>query len=511
MVRWLAVIVAVLLFLPAASAFSTSQRDLLISYDAAATPVIVAAGEIGIEGALSGGLFFGGTRDTSIDRIGKLVVVSRDGARLVENVVEGATLEITSGGMLWTQKNGSLEVAFEAPYALGLALPQTPLPAEPGKLPPSGFLLAGEKLGGTARSAGGRVDIAPLDAVITLRDASGQPLADWNARHVNADATQIGDTQDGGGLEVLFRAEGGFTSRIDAAIIAGAAGPAGDMILNVARAKEDRFAQTVDLLDKTSRSLGSSSPQFGGQDGPLKMLSPASGILNGALLLIPGDGSTLAATPIESRWGLTEFALGDLNIVRGDDMKIGWAQGQMRVEGEPGVALGREGFAMDGPVRVGIFPLISIFLWAIAIAGIVVWFVKRPPKGVPVFSLRLLSFGVYLVVLAGAFFMWDRSFAQTFGVSSIGTAMAEGISAATLPRIGVIFAMEMVPWGIAALLFALPVRIALGVGLRYLGRGKSYKGVATAGGLVALALLGPLYALYCFNLVWANAARMMGG
>jgi hypothetical protein len=511
MFRW-ALGLALLLALPTSVAFPTTQEELLIRYDAHAPPVIIAVGELGIAGSLSGGLFTGGLTRATAEDIGQLVIVERGAEGPRREDLVGATLVVEDGGLLWNFENGSLDIDIEAAYALGLALPEAPFPADPGDTPPPGFLLTGESFAGSARWRGGSVTLVPLDAVITIRDVNGLPLADWNERRVNTDAKSLSSAQDEGGLEVVFRAEGGFLAQLDAQLLAGATGSSDDVGLIVSHAAEDRFSQALAVLDKTSASFaGEGGPDLSGDGNPLQMLEQGSGLLNGALLIIPENSTDPSAAPLEARWGTQDFALGAFNLVRGDGLQVRWEGETMRVTGEPTVALGREGFAIEPPARVGVFPIVSLAFWALAIASIVFFFVKRPPKGNPQFPLRLLSFAIWLVALIVTVYVWDRSFTATFGTGVLAIVKTDGINPTTLPRIGVIAALEFVPWSIAGLLFALPVRIVLGVGLRYLGKGKSYKGIATAGGLVSLAILGPIFALWCFNLVWAQAARSISG
>lgn len=496
------VILVAALAAPSAAAFTSTTREILIAYDASATPIVVGAGEVRLVGDLTGRLLLEESTTTALTGIDSLRVATAKGSLDVHE----ATLEISRGALLWRFTTGSLAIDVAAPYALALAHPEGPIPSETGA-PAAGFLLAGEDVRGSARWSGGSLELVPLDAIITIRDAHGQPVPDWDAREVNKDVTSAGGADD---LVVTFLIEGAFDARIGSSIVAGAAGSAADLTLHVGRAEEDRFAQTVALLERTASAFSEEAPGIAGDQGPLAVLQRVSGILNGALLLVPGDGSTAEAIPRESRWGADEFAVGAFNMMRGDDLGVAWREGEMRIQGEPTVALGREGFAVDPPARLGIFPIVSVLLWAIAFGALVFVIVKRPPKGVHVRSIRLLSFAVYVAVLLGAVWLWDRSFTATFGTGVLASAREQGINAESLPQIATLGAIELVPWGTAALLFALPVRIALGVGLRYLGRGKSYKGVATAGGLVSLAILGPFYALWCFSLLWAQAGRVLG-
>lgn len=501
--------VLTLLLAPAASAFSSASEELTIAYAVGGTPTMIATGALFLDGTVGTGLIIAGSSGTSFDRIPDLRIVDRSAPLEARTAIPGATLIVEAGAMLWTFPNGSTaSIATSERYAIAVALPQAPIPVEGGAAPPAGFLLASEEVNGTVAWTRGEAALLPLDAIITIEDARGRPLPGWDSRRVNQGVTA---QQDPDSVDFVFLANGAFTARIASTILGGASAGSEALRLVIGPAEEDRFAQTAEAFrSATSSIFGQDSPLEGAQD-PLDLLRPASGVLNGALVLVPAAAGGEGPAPVllESSFGAAEFPLGPFNLVRGDDMELSWTSERMTLSGTPTVALGRDGFGVDEPVAVGIFPILSVLLWLVAIGAIVYFFVRRPEKAKGPFVLRLASFGVYVLALVVVFLFWDRSFEQTFGTGVVSTIQTQGITGDSLPQIGILAMLELVPWSIAALLFALPVRIAAGVGLRYLGKGKSLKGVATAAGLVSLAIFGPIYALWCFNLVWARAAEMM--
>lgn len=501
----LCVFVLVALLAPTAAAFAAAEGALYLSYDAAAPPALLATGAVESRGSVVDGMVIAGSTTTRLQAIPHLTIVDRTGGT-GETQVRDATIEVHAGALLWGMPPGtSLGIALSAPYALGLGLPQAPLPSGTAG---AGFLISGEAVTGSGSWTRGTAELAPFDAAITIRDARGTPLAGWESRRVNAGATSQSDPD---ALGVVFRAEGAFEARIGATLLGGAVGRPGDLTLSVSAAGEDRLAATAAMLEVTTAAFFGGEDPFSKVAEPLDVLAQASGILNGAVLVLPGGvGEGVdAIAPIEARHGDAAFDPGALTILRGD-MDVVWQNGEMQVQGEPTVALGRNGFQIDEPLRVWIFPFVSLVLWALAAGAITYYFMKRPPQGAPSTSLRLLSFGFYVVMIVAVFFVWDRSFEQSFGTGVFSTIRSQGITPDSLPTIGLLLGLELVPWGIAALLFALPVRIALGVALRYLGRGKSFKGLAAGGGMLSLGLLGPVYALWCFNLVWARAGAAIG-
>lgn len=505
--RLLVASIALVLLSPVASAFPTDEQPLSIAFDER-TPVLLSMGELAIKGDLGAGLLVGGAEGTRIGPVPALTITERTPEGVRNTTLQGATITIATGDILWpVAEGGRIALDAVADYAFGLGVPEAPVPSASGEPAGAGFLLVSESLRGSARSTGGVANLVFLDATIRIDGASGNALPGWTSRRVNA-----GGTRDVESLDTVFRLEGAFDARLAAAIVGGAAGPTGDVTLSVDRAEVDRFDATRAALEAKGQALfgpGADNP-LAQEGGPLDMLGAGSALLNGAVLIIPSGEDGETALPYESLVGGKPFDLGVLNMVRGDDVSVQWAGNEMRVQGSPSLALGKDGFAVDPPATLLFLPILSLALWIGALVAIVVRHAKRPPEAPTNWPMRMGALALYLVVALVVFFLWDASFAQTFGTSAIREARANGVSAQTLPQLGVLLGFELVPWGIAGLLFALPARIIAGVALRYLGKGKSLKGVASAVGVLALGIIGPFYALWCFNLVFARAAAMAG-
>lgn len=507
MLRAAAILLALLLFAPSAAAFASQQEELLIAYPADSTPAVLATGALFVDGSVTGAILIGGSDGTKLERIPLLRFVEQDERGVGRTETSGATIELLSGALLWTLSNGaSATVATSVSYAIGLALPQAPIPDETGAQG-AGFLLASDAVTGTITTTGAtQAVLVPLDAVVTVRDASGRPLDGWDARTVNPGANAQMDPDI---LPIVFETEGGFTARVAAKVVGGGTGGASALRMVIGPAAEDRFDVAVGALDEIGKTyFGAEDAGFSSAGGALDMLAGVSGVLNGAFIIVPGGEDV--GEPISSHVGNEEFPLGPFTLVRGEAMELAWTQGQLRMSGTPVVALGAQGFAVDKPASIGVIPIVSLVLWLIAIGAVVYYFARRPPKAPGPWSLRLASIGVYVVVFLVVLFLWDRSFEASFGTGILTTYQNGGLTPDNLPRLGAIAGLELALWSFAAFLFALPVRIALGVGLRYLGKGKSFKGLASAGGLVALIVFGPFFALYGFNLIWSRVAANMG-
>lgn len=493
-------LVLVLLMLPVtAGAFSSREEPLRLAYGRDGLPIVFATGAVGLDGEARGGFMASGVREVVLRDVPTLVVTDRDESGRPRNTTfQGADLVVHQGTLVWTfGDGGGLDLDVAAPYGMGLALPRLPVPTGASDGP--GALLVGPTVDGSLSWNGARASLVLLSAEASILDASGSPVAGWDRRAVNPGAAQSG--ADPSTLSLLLTATGRFQGAAHARILGAAMGGAEDVAMSVSPADEDLFAETLDALEE----LGELAPDPRGDDvlgqgNPLRQLQPFSGVLNGALVISGGAGGDASLEVLESTFGGEPYDVGALALVRGP-MTVRWDEAAMRVEGTPAVALSRQGFTAEEPATVGLFPLVAVVLWAVAAAAIVVYFVKRPPKpDARFFGMRAVSFLVHVVALALAFWWWDHSFAQTFGTSFL-TLLQDGSGLQDWGRLGTVFAIETLPWGLAVLCFALPVRIALGVALRYLGKGTAFKGVAKAGGFVALGLLGPLYALWLLNTV----------
>lgn len=506
-----ALLLATLLLLPSVGAFSTREDPVSIAYERGRTPIVFATGAIDLKGEARGGLLATGAEGFLLEHVPDITVTERLADGTGRNTTfRGADLVVHAGTIMWSFPDGGvLDVDFRAPYGLGLALPRLPIAlTEEGD--GAGALLAAPDIQGAFSWRGGTSRLQLLDAEASILDASGSPVQGWDRRQVNAGTSPTSELAD---FSVVFTLGGGpFEGAPKARIVGVALGASNDLRLSVAPAAQDRFSETLDVLGELGELAGDrEGAQVLGADNPLRQLEPFSGVLNGALVVSDGGGGDANATvaPVESTIGGDPFDVGPLALLRGE-MGLAWSGERMSVQGTPTLAISREGFAVDEPARVGFVPLLALVLWGVALAAIVVFFVKRPPQGAEAgFAMRIVAFVLHVAVLLAAFWWWDVSFARTFGTSFL-TLLAEGGGMDDLARLGFVFAIETLPWGLAALCFALPVRIAGGIALRYLGQGKALKGFAKAAGFVALALLGPVYALWLVNTMIDVLLPLMG-
>lgn len=496
-------LVAVALLAPVAAAFSTPHDEVDIAYDANRAPLGLAAGDLSTEGAFRVGVLGALLNESRIGPIPRLVVGERGGSALSFAEAQDATIVIHEGSLLWMLGDARVPMTARAPYAFGLALPRSPFDGDAATQSPA-LIMAGPEVAADLSWPGGVTDLLPLDAEVSVLDAAGKPLAGYDRRRVNADldATSARNAEEG----VVLRAEGAFTARLSGMAIGGGLGAsAADLRVQVARAEDDRFLETVDALDRAMGMFsGGGETGLSGPGSPVAQLEAISGFLNGAVVLLPPPGSdddAPAPSPVSSRIGGQDVETGPFTVLRSEDLALAWGDDQMRVDGTTSVAITSTGVRADAPLTMGPVPVLSVLLWLVAAGAVAYFFVRRPPASKGKVKLRILSTVVYALAIVVVFVLWDASFAETFGTSVLTLLREKGFSAQSYSQFALVFGLEMIPWSLAVLLFALPVRIALGVLLRYRGEGSSYKGVAKAGGLVALAILGPVYAMWIVNVL----------
>lgn len=497
--------------LPVAAAFPASDAEVDLAYAAGATPVVLASGAIDADGVAQGGLYLSGLADTTLGPLARLDVVTPDPILGVRNeTFRDVLLVIHSGTLAWVFEDGaSAQLNASLDYGLGVALPEAPF-GEEGAAPP-GFMLMGPDLQAGLSWAGRSADMVPLDATVSIQDRTGKAYAGWDHKRINEDA-QAQDAAAGAGETSLLHIEGAFSGTLAAEALAAGVGEDATMALAVRASGTDRLAETLDIFARIGSELSGGEGAQGAE--ALDALEAFSGLLNGAILIISGGEETPPEPKVATLNG-ESVDVGPFALMRSQDLALEWQGSEMRVQGTSTVAVTKDGFAVASPATVGIFPIVSLVLWVVAIGAMVFFVVKRPPKAKTAWTIRLASAGVNLLVFLVVFWLWDGAFAETFGTSFLTKAGEVGFSSSTAGQLGTLLGLQMLPWSVAALFFALPVRIAVGVGLRYLGKGKSLKGVATASGLISLAVFGPIYALWLLDMLIgqlvAGVPAMMAG
>lgn len=508
-----ALLVIVLVLLPTAGAFASRHDAVELAYAAVKGPVVLGIGNLTVEGQARGAVLAAQVGVVSFENVPTLTLLEQGQDGLPRNTtVPHATLSIETGSLIWRLPPGGARVDAWADYGFGLALADAPVPSDDGSSVGAGALVASPRFAGTAQMASGAADVVPLHATVSVYGADGKPLAGWLHRAINANATAQ-NAAGTSGFDALFHLEGATRALFAARVVGFGTGDAANMTLSVRPGSKDEFAGTLDVLSTLSSELGGEGKDSAfGKDNPLEQLAIASPMLNGAMLVINNDGQGNGTEPPRTaKMGADPLETGPVTFLRGSGsapMKVRWEQDEMRVEGAPALAVTKAGFAVQNAATIGIVPVISVVLWIGALVAIVIFFVKRPPQGDGPFWLRLVGWASWLLVLLAVFVVWDMSFADSFGTSALAQFRA---GSRDWTQLGVTLSLELVPWSFAALLFALPVRIMLGVGLRYVGKGKTLKSFATAGGLVALGILGPLYALYIVNVGIQQALAAMSG
>jgi hypothetical protein len=507
-----ALLLAALLLVPAAGAFFATQDDVSIRFDQAGAPLMVAAGRAQLAGVASGALLGAFVDEARVGPIPLLSILdARSGASALPQLtdVPRAVIVVHDGHLAWRLENGTAGLEATADYGITMALPSSPFSAEGEPAP--GVILAAPALDASVDWSRGEAFLVPIRANVTILDEAGKPVPGYDRVFLNPQGNPNEDAPGGLALQAIGAFKATMPTR---GLAVGLDNKSATMRVDVTPAAKDRFVDTLNSLQEATTVFAG-----GGQEGPgipadaLSQVAPLGGFFNGAVLVLdaPGEDDAEPAIPIEAKLGDQALETGPFTLVRSPSIALEWGGGSVDLGGRTTVAVTKVGFATAPPLVVGVVPLLAVLLWLAAIGAVVYYFVKRPPKADPKVKMKLIGLAIYAGVAILVFLWWDYSFAQTFGTSILRYLAANGVSGQTILQLGTIFGIEMLPWTLAALLFALPVRIALGILLRYRGEGSSYKNVAKAGGLLSLAIFGPLYALWIVNLVFATMLKMAPG
>ena len=503
-------LVTLLLLVPGASAIPDPTGPISITYPDDASPMMLGAGSLTVSGQAAAMLITAKLQETRLGPLPSLHAIGGDRDHGFTNATyTNVTLVIHQATTLVAiaSEPAALPLRVTADYGLLVVLPggkgnetsgtpdgqSSEGDDRPDHVPPAPapkLMLLGTALAGSLSwPEGPEATLVLGEATVSIVDETGAPLAGWDRRVVNP-------KNDGAGSYMMFTATGPFKGDVRAQTVALAPSP------------KDGFAEAMDLL----KGLGSlvdetgetgSGPKGGDSEGmpDLSSFSLFSNTLNGALLIMAEglgeDGTTTA--PQEAKFGDETAQLGAITVLRGGPLTFTWSGNTFRVQGEPTLAFTGTGFVTAPTTTVGPVPLVSALLWVGAVGAIVFFFVRKPEAGELPRKMRLIALAVHLVALVAAFVVWDMMFAETFGMSLLTNLGAAGGDGTALAGLGAIAALQLIPWFVALVLFAIPVRILLGVGLRYALKGKGGKGFAKAGGLVALAVATPLYALWVLN------------
>lgn len=442
--------------LPAASALPGSGGDVSASLPAGGAGVVLFGGATQASATVMAAAFLGGANVTIAAEA--VEFLDRGETRRVERAE--IVVDLADAALLVA--NGTAQATYATPGGLGILV--TGLPGMEGVDAERAIALAADETTAGVRGDG--------EAFLVLR--GGSAVVDGDA--VRTDA---------------FHLFGAWTAAGEGAVAAFALRAGSGLDVHVAPGDDfdlEALMRRVSAL-QAGAEAGDAPLPAGGLDAAREAVAALAPMLNGAALIIPnGDPLEVAyqGRPDEG----PRFAL-----IRGD-MALTETEGQYRVQGASAMAFDGRAFATDAPPAFGFVPVFAALLWLAAV-GTIVWRVARKPPEEPQRSVgyRLAAAGLHAVALVVVFVVWDLSFKAAFGTSAL-TALADG---ASWTVIGGLAAIELVPWSLAALLFALPARIVASNVLARFGHGKRARGAAKAIGLVVLGVFGPWHALWIVN------------
>lgn len=524
--------VALLLLAPTAAAI-----DVSLGYEAARMPIATAVGALSGEGRLEGGLLAAGLAEA---RLGPTRVTWAEGdgnGSFSNRTFEGATLVVHEGSLFSQMPEGArLSGTVASPYGIFATLPGGgPQGEGEGDAPRDGpeaafgrpIMVAGLDTRATLALSGDGADLFLFDAVVSVLDAHGRPFAGYDRRAVNeglrpddagGDAGDgggdggSGGPQDGGPRGALLRIDAGAALDLPLRVLLSAPGERADFRMTVRPSDNPRFAETLDAMAEMGDVLGGGEGgEAGGESGAegLRDLAPVAPALNGIVILLHApDEAGLRPTPIAASSGGAALDVGLVTVLRGGETTLAWDDASFSVAGSPALVFSGMGFATPAPALLGPVPLVAVVLWALAAAAIVYFLVRRPPKTKAPLGSRALAALVHLVAFLGAFWWWDVGFREVFGTSFLAVAPSAATSTEWIVAGGAL-ALQLAALGLAGLLFAFPLRIALGVLLRDRTKKKGYSGYAKATGVLVAALLGQPMLLWLLSLPLGIAANYL--
>lgn len=469
------VLVAILILVaPLASAFPGSGGPVSVSLPAGGAGIVLFGGATEATATVVGVAFLGGANVTlTAERVDFL---GTDGPVLLQD----AKVMLRLADMAVVVANGTARATYSSPGGVGFLV--TGLPAVEGVEAAKALALAAERASATVSGDGESFLVFNGGAAVV----DGQAL-DVQALRLGGAWTATGE----GAVTALALPE---DSALDVHI---APGTPFDLTALMTRVQSLR-GEGVDApegMQFQERGApggdgegGSPFPQEGlaAAEEAIAAIAP---MLNGAALVVP-NGDRLDVAYDGEADDAPRFAL-----VRGE-MDLAESGGEYRIQGQSAMAFDGRKFATDAPPAFGLVPVFAALLWLGAIGTIVWRFTKKPPEEPErAWSYRLAAMGLHFLAFVVVFVIWDASFKSAFGTSAL-TAFAQG---ASWTVIGGLAAIELVPWSIAGLLFALPTRIIASNTLARWGHGKRARGAAKAAGLVVLAVFGPWHALWIVN------------
>lgn len=136
-----------------------------------------------------------------------------------------------------------------------------------------------------------------------------------------------------------------------------------------------------------------------------------------------------------------------------------------------------------GPITI---PVLSYFLWIVAIGAIVAGFVIKPFVGaeqIKVFGLiRLIGFAFHMLAIVASFLLWDLEFQALLGTSLLKMFFSQGTG--NPAALGIVAAFQLIPYSMAWLFFGMPLRFITNSALK-LGGIKKARGLGKGVGNLA--------------------------
>jgi hypothetical protein len=219
-------------------------------------------------------------------------------------------------------------------------------------------------------------------------------------------------------------------------------------------------------------------------------------ITNGAMFLLQtNDTITIDETSQQfSKIGFARFS--SLNVVGSETSEGPTIQGDSNL-----VFLGnhfyntRSKHSSNGTA----FPFEIVILWIVALCVFlsVHFFLRREINEYRTNWLKRYAFIFHIILLAITILLLDFEVYGQFGISAFTALFTQGFC--TIASVFIL--VELIMWVLGYLLFAIPIRILLNSGLRFLGIGKAGNGIGKGIGVLSIWVFCGLYLILILNII----------
>ncbi len=316
------------------------------------------------------------------------------------------------------------------------------------------------------------------------------------------------------GTDWLFQVRGtpSYDARADG-VLAPFQGTAGGLVTAYGGTDvSDRFS--IEPMQRMLENLvaddedANADPDGQGEDDPLDSLRQIAPVLDGVLLGNLSQPVTVDGEPFRDA-GWAFFRFDRMELAAGPAANEVSLAGESRLILVDGELYDERNAIHFGPLHV---PVLSVILWVMAAGAIFASYSLKPLVGasnVKSFGLiRLLGFIFHILALVAAFILFDVEIKAVLGTSLLTILFTGGGGQGV--SLGIVAFFQLLPFGLAALFFGLPMRFIANAALRFGGL-NSAKGFGKGVGNLATWGLGAIFLRVLLGGFLALALDIMSG